>query len=145
MAIHDEVAVGSLLILADAGLKERRVFQSREAEAEIFADVSQRFLVDHALTTRRIEGGTAGIVGDLESPPIAAWDAIHKRFAMVAPDRQVGISEIRAVARRHAKEENILFGRTNQVTNNLEEQFPQPRPASKDVDVRCEPRPIRQD
>ena len=39
MAVDDEVTVGSLLVLADPSFEKRRVFQGREAEADIFSNV----------------------------------------------------------------------------------------------------------
>ena len=50
MAVDDEVTVRRLLVLADASLDQRDVFQGREAEGDVFANVFQRFLADGALT-----------------------------------------------------------------------------------------------
>ena len=44
MPIHNEVTVGSLLVLADTRLDQRSIFHRREAKSKIFAHALQRRL-----------------------------------------------------------------------------------------------------
>ena len=89
MAIDDEVTVGRLLVLADAGLNEWSVLQGRKAEGDIFADVLQRYGVNNSFAVCRIEIRSARVIGDFESAAVTARDAIVKVIAMIAPDGQM--------------------------------------------------------
>ena len=89
MAIYDEVAIGSLLVLADAGLNQRGIFHRREPEGEIFAHALQRCRTDHSFAERGIEGGAARIVGYFEPAPVAAGDAVEEAVTVVAPHRKM--------------------------------------------------------
>ena len=137
MPVDDEVTVGSLLVLADAGLDQRRVFQGREAEANIFANVFQRFRTDHALAIGGIEGRAARVVGDLESAAVAARDAVAKASAVIGPHWQMRVAEA-IISGRRAKEKDILLGGLHQIADGLREQLPEPRPAGEDVAVGLE-------
>src|SRR5580704_13754986 len=83
MALHDEVAVGRLLVLADPRLDQRSILHCRKTEREILANPFQCCLADYSLTIRRIERVTACIVGHFESAPVASGDAIEEAVAMV--------------------------------------------------------------
>ena len=94
MPVDDEVTVGGLLVLADAGFDERRVFQRREAEGEVFANVPQRLFIDHPLAVGRIEIRPPRIVGNFESATAAARDAVAEASAMIGPDGKMGVGEV---------------------------------------------------
>ena len=110
MPVDDEVAVRRLLVLADASFYQRRVSKGREAEGDVFANLLQCLLTDHALAIGRIEGRPARIVGDLESAAIAAGNAVAKASPVIGPYRQMLIRET-IIAGRRAEEENILLSR----------------------------------
>jgi len=120
MAVDDEMTVRRLLILADTRFDQRCIFQGREAEGDVFTDILQRFGIDYAFAARWIEVRSAGVVGDLESTAIAAWDAVVKLATMICPHRTVRIVES-CVSRRSAKEEDVLLGGADKITYRLRE------------------------
>src|SRR5271163_417338 len=62
MAIHNKVAVGSLLVLTDAGFDQRSIFHRRKTESNIFANALQRCRANHALAVSRIERPATRVV-----------------------------------------------------------------------------------
>src|SRR5271169_905780 len=108
MAIHDEITVGSLLVLADAGFDQRRIFHRRKAERDIFANALQRGLAHHPLAGSRVESVAACIIGHLEAAAIVAWDAVEETLAVVAPHRKMRVGEV-GVAPRCTEEKNVLL------------------------------------
>ena len=121
MPVEKKVAVRGLLVLADASLNQRRVFQGREAEADVFANFSQCLRTDHALSLRGIEVRPAGIVGNLESAAIAAGNAVAEFAAVIRPHGHRLIAEA-VVASGRTKEENVLLGRSYQAPNSFRKQ-----------------------
>src|ERR1700751_4759328 len=109
MPIDNKVAVGSLLVLANPSLNQRRIFQGREAKGNILADILQRLRSDCPLTESRIEIRPARIVGDLETAPVAAGNAIPKLPAMIGPHWHLAVRETRISGRR-AEEKYVLLG-----------------------------------
>src|SRR5580704_7211592 len=109
MAIHDEMAVGSLFVLADARFDERRILHRGKTESHVLADSLQGRRADNSLAGRGIEFTSTRIVGDFEPPAVVAWDAVEESLAMIAPHGQLGISEVRSVARRLAEEKDVLL------------------------------------
>src|ERR1700722_5417635 len=130
MPVHDEMPIRSLFILTRASLDQRRVFQGREAEADIFASVFECFLIDHALTGRGIERLSARVVGDLEPAPPASRNPVAKAATVIAPYRQMSVVEA-VISRWRSKKENILLGGLHKVPNRMRKQLSQPRPAGK--------------
>src|ERR1700691_415615 len=141
MAIDDEMAVGSLLVLADARLDQRSIFHSGKAKSKIFANPLQGHLADNALATRRIERRTARVVCHFEAAAAAAWNPVEKTFAMVAPNRKMQVGEARISSGR-AEEKNVLLGRTDNATQSFREQLAHPRAAGEDVVIGFEPRSV---
>src|ERR1700756_2201733 len=117
MTVHNEVAVGRLFILADSSLDEGRMFQGREAKANILPDVFQRFWADDPLACSRIEIGSAGIIGDLETPPIAAGNAVAKSPEVIRPDRHLVVAE-EGISGGRAKEKYVLLGCPDEVADD---------------------------
>ena len=78
MAIHDEMAVGRLLVLADARLDERRIFHRGKAESHVLADSLQGRRADNSLAGGGIEFTATRIVGDFEPSAVAARDAVEE-------------------------------------------------------------------
>src|SRR5580704_4153883 len=134
MTVDDEVAVGSLLVLADASFKQWRLFQGREAEADVLANVFERVGADDALAVGGIEGGAAGVVGDLEAAPSAAGNAVTKTPVMVTPDGQMAVAET-VVSGGGSEEKNVLLGGANQIADCSGKQLAQPWAAGEDVIV----------
>ena len=145
MAVDDEVTVGSLLVLADASLHQGRVFQGREAEGDVFANVFESFLADDALAGCGVEGGAASVVGNFESAAGTACEgagnSVAKTAAMVSPDGQMRVVEA-IVASGRAEEKNILLGGLHQIANGLGKQLAQPRAAAEDVGIGFELRAV---
>ena len=110
MPVDDEIAVRRLLVLAHASFYQGRVSKGREAEGDVFSNLLQCLLTDHALAIGRIEGRPARIVGDLESAAIAAGYAVTKASPVIGPYRQMLIRET-IIAAGRAEEENILLSR----------------------------------
>src|SRR5438270_4716990 len=121
MPVDKKVAVRGLLVLADASLNQRSIFQGREAEADVFANFPQCFRTRHALSVRRIEVRPAAIVGNLEAPAIAAGNSVAEFAAVIRPHGHRLIAEA-VVASGRAKEENILLRRSYQIAEGLREQ-----------------------
>src|SRR5579864_3125839 len=109
MAIDNEMAIGRLLVLADASLDQRRVLQGREAKSNILANVAQNLGRHYPFPRSRIELGATRIIGDLEPAPSAARNPVKKLSAMVAPHRHMTFAEA-IVSSRGAKKENLLLG-----------------------------------
>src|ERR1700674_2243297 len=120
MAVDDEVAVRSLLVLANASFHKRRVLQGREAKAKILANVSQSFLADYPLAVSGIENRTARVVGDLEPAPAAARNSVTKASPVIGPHRQMRVGKT-IIPGRRTKEKDILPGRLHEVTDGLRE------------------------
>ena len=108
MAVHDEVAVGSLLVLADARLDQRSIFHRGKTESNIFADALQGRLTDHSFAEGGIEGAAAGVIGDLEAAAVASWDAVEEAVAVIAPHGKMRVGEA-GVAGGGAEEKDILL------------------------------------
>src|ERR1700679_431330 len=122
MPIHNEVAVGSLLILANPGLDQRSVFHRGKTKGHIFAHSLQRCLAEHALAGSRIERPAARVIGDFEAAPIASWDAVEETLAVVAPHWKMRVGEPQVSGGR-SEEENILLGWLNKMAQSFREQF----------------------
>src|SRR5271168_4145185 len=115
MAIHNEITVLGLLVLANAGFDQRSVFHRGKAEGDIFANPLQCRLTDHALAVRRIERAAPRIVGHLESALVVARDAVEEALAVVAPHGKMLVREA-GVSGGRAEEKNVLLGGTNYAT-----------------------------
>src|SRR5579872_1366379 len=118
MPINNEMSVWSLLVLANASLDQRRVFQGREAEADVLANIFQRLRINDPLAIGRIERRPARVICDLEPAPITSRDAIAKASTMIGPHRQMRVAET-IIARRRSEEENILLGRLHEIAESL--------------------------
>ena len=139
MTVDNELAVGRLLILADARLNQRSIFQGREAEGQILANELQRLLADDSFPRGGIEGRTARVICNFETT--APRDAIKEAAAMVAPHWQVLVTKA-SVARRRTKEEDVLLGGLNEVADGAGKELAEPGSASEHVVVRGETRPV---
>src|ERR1700693_1051464 len=100
MPINDEVAVWSLLVLANASFHQRCALQGREAKAEILANVLQNFLADHALTHRGIEDPSARIIRNLEPTPVTPRNSVTKAPPMIGPHWQTPVAKTIVPSRR---------------------------------------------
>src|SRR5690242_313224 len=86
MPINNKVLIRRLFVLAHAGLKQRRVPEPREPEANILAHSFQRLVIDHPFAGGGIELRAARVVRHLESPPLMPRNAIHEMLPMISPD-----------------------------------------------------------
>src|SRR5712671_2103216 len=141
MTVDNELAVGRLLILADARFNQRSVFQGREAEGQILTNKLQRLPADDPFSRGRIEGRTARVICNFETTARVPRDAIEETAAMVAPHRQVLVTKA-SVARRRTKEEDVLLGGLNEIADGAGKKLAEPGSASEHVVVRGETRPV---
>src|SRR5437660_2208240 len=109
MTINDEVAVGSLLVLADSSLDQRSSLQRRKAEVEIFANSVQCFRADDPLAGSGVERRAAGVDSYFEAAPVVSRNAVDESSVVISPDRQLPVAEAR-IAGGCAEEEYILLG-----------------------------------
>src|SRR5438270_8328620 len=116
MTVDNELAVGRLFILADAGLNQRSIFQGREAEDQILTNELQRLRADHSFSRGGIEDRTAGVICNFETTARVPRDAIKETTAMVAPHWQVLVTKA-SVPRRRTKEEDVLLGGLNKIAD----------------------------
>ena len=141
MTVDNELAVGSLLVLADTGLDQRSIFQGREAEGQILADECQRLFADDPFSRSRIEGRAARVVCNFETAALVSRNAIKETAAMVAPHRHLAVVKA-SVARRCTEEEDVLLGGLNEIADSARKEFAQPGPAGEHVVVCSETRPV---
>ena len=120
MTIQDEVAVRSLLVLADTGLDQRGIFHRWKSDGNVFADAPQSCLTDNSLSLRGIELAASGVIGDLETAAAAARDAVEKAVAVIAPHRKLRIGKAK-ISGGSAEEENILLGCADYVAKSFRE------------------------
>src|SRR5215472_7431940 len=104
MAIHDEVGIGCVLVLADACFQQRRVCQPRETKSDVLAGGANILLIHNALTISRIEPRSADIAGNLESMTAIRRHAVEEPIPVIGPNRKLALAESR-IAGRSSKEE----------------------------------------
>src|SRR4029077_4644051 len=143
MPVDDEVGIGCLLILADTGFDQGSIFQGREAEREVIADVLNCFQVDQPFAGGGIEGWPARVGGEFEAAVVAAGNAVEKVVAVVAPDGQVFVRETR-IASGGSEEQDCLLGGGYQVANRLWEQTAEPGAAGENIEVGFQERGVRE-
>src|SRR5271165_511219 len=141
MPVHNEITVGRLLILADAGFDQRSFFHRGESEGDVFTNPRQCRLTDDLLPGSRIESGAPRIIGHLEAAAVVARDAVEKSLAVVAPHRKMLVGET-GVSGGRAEEKNVLLGGADHVAQSFGEQFAKPRSAGKDIVISFEPRAV---
>src|SRR3984885_11223323 len=122
MPIDDQMIVGAVLVLADAGLDQRRVFHRRKAEGEVIANRLHSGLAHRSFSGRRIEVWSSRVVGNLESATIRGWNAINKPVAIVGPDRQVRLRKA-IVSGRCTEEKHILLRGANAGADGFREEL----------------------
>src|SRR5262245_4090151 len=127
MAIDQKIAVRGVLVLADARLDERRVFQMRKAAGEVLTHWRQPLGRHLPLAGLRIECRTVTVERDLEPAGLQIRDAVDLT-AEVDPDGQQRRRES-PVARRSAKKEYFLARRMNAVSEHVGKHFGEPRAA----------------
>src|SRR5262249_13643737 len=140
MAVHQEMVIGGVLVLADAGLDERRSLERGETHRDVFARRGKTLGGRRALAARRVEVGTAGVVGDLEAAILVARDSVEETRDL-DPDRHAVLREAR-VAGGSAKEEDVLARRLDRLADRVGKDAPHPWPARENVRVGLEGRAV---
>ena len=130
MLIDQEIAVGAVFVLADAGFNDRGIFETWEAARDEFASGGDGIGTGDARLRVRICRGTVMVVSDFEA---AVFDVGHavEFVAQEKPGGKRGREEAR-VAGRNAEEENFLAGNEEAVGEQAGENFRQPGTAGED-------------
>src|SRR6266705_6891067 len=128
MTIDNEVAVGRLLVLANAGFDQRSILHPGEAEAEVVTRALQALVADAPITAGGIKRGAARVVCKLEAAPLIAGNSVHEGLAVVGPDGHLGFVEAYFTG-RWAEEKHILLRRKNFWPDRLGKEFAHPRAA----------------
>jgi len=142
MAIHDEVAVGSLLVLADAGLDQRSIFHRRKRNA-IYSRTS--FSVAWLTTLSPVVGSKAAprVSSATLKPRRHCRECRRESFSVIAPHWKIRVGEARVSGGR-PEEKNILLGGSDQLAQSFGKHFPQPGTARENIEIGFEPRTIRE-
>src|SRR5579863_4292468 len=108
MPVDDQVIVGAVFVLADAGFDQWRVFHRRKTEGDVIANHFQSRFAHYSFSGSRIELRASRIVGNLESTSVGGWNAIDEAFAIVGPDWQLRFCKA-SVSGGCTEEKDILF------------------------------------
>ena len=129
MAIDEEIAVGSIFVLAYPGFDDGCVFESRETAGEKIACGLCAFLRRDARLGVRVDGFAMGIAREFQA---AAFDIRHAiEFVFLEkPGGQTGRGETR-IARRSAEEKNLLTGREDAACEKFWKNLAEPGAASE--------------
>src|SRR5262249_46857365 len=134
MTVDDEVAVGTVLVLAHFCTEERGIPQQRKALAHELAHralaVSRRI----AIAVGWIELSPSRIVGDFEAAMQVARNAVHEAAAGVDPHGQARLDES-IVTGRGAEVVDLLPRGLHARANHVREHATEPRSAREDVSV----------
>jgi len=135
VSINNEVTVGCLLVLTNAALDQRGIFQTREAESEIFTNSFQSFRTYDTIVVSRIEFLAPCVVRDLESSTITSGNPVKEMIAVVCPHGQMRVSEVEAFAPHWSEEEYVLFRGSNPTANRIRKELAHPWSASEYVNI----------
>src|SRR5258707_201774 len=125
MEIEDETSVGAVLILANSGFHQRRVFHPRKAQRHVGPGFLHRFRHDGPVAVGRIESRAAAIVGDLEAAPLVSGYAIEGRRPVVDPAWNLRFIES-GIAWFHPEEEDLLARRPHAIADRIRKNLAQP-------------------
>src|SRR5580765_3293822 len=107
VAIQNKVVIRRVLILANTTFKQRSIRHRGKAHAQILTRGGQFFFRNLTLHCRGIGHRSAGIVGNLEAPPMVSGHTEKRTFASINPGWQALFSETH-VTRRSSEEEDLL-------------------------------------
>src|ERR1022692_4833378 len=131
VAVDQEIAVGRVLVLADARLHQGRMPQSGQALAEEIARGGERIGGWDAVGGGRVDGRAVLVEGDFDAAVFQIGKTVGPaRIAEVDPHRHGWRSEAR-VAGRCPKEERLLARGHDAFGEQIRKQFGQPRTAGE--------------
>src|SRR5438874_13633349 len=130
MAVQNKVAVGRLLVLANARFHQRCIFQGGEAQRDVFAGLMQFFRGGDAVHGGGIDLGPAAVIGNLEAAPLVSGNAVEgDAVALFHPDGQVLVAET-PISGGRTEEKNFLTSCTDEL-RQLRKNLSQPRATGK--------------
>src|SRR5438105_5600154 len=115
MAVQNKVAIGRLLVLADARFHQRGVFQRGKAQRDVFAGFMQFFRRGDAVDGGGIDLGPAAVIGNLETAPLVSRDSVEgDAVALFHPDGQLLVAET-PISGGRTEEKNFLTSCTDEL------------------------------
>src|SRR5580698_3855082 len=142
MPVDDQVIVGAVFVLADAGFDQWRVFHRRKTEGDVIANHFQSRFAHYPFSGSWIELRTSRIVCNLESTSVSGWDSIDEAVAIVGPDRQLRFRKA-IVSGGCTEEKDVLFRGANAGADSFRKELAQPGTAGEDIFIGHQPRAIR--
>ena len=115
MAIEYEMFVRTVLVLTHSRLEQRSSLEAGESELDILACRRQCRGGVRSLSGRGIERLAATIVSDLEPTPLASWNSVEDRLAVIDPNRKVG-GRVAMVSGRRAEIKDFLASRADTIS-----------------------------
>src|SRR5687768_8574794 len=112
MAVDQEMAVGTVFVLADPRLDQRRTGQGGKAHRQVVSRLFDAGGGRDAVAGGRIERLSARVVGNLEASVLVTRDTIEERLSELSPDGQIFVAEP-GISGRSAEEVDLLPGRPN--------------------------------
>src|SRR5271165_6492330 len=91
MPIDDEIVVGGIFVLADAGLDQGRIFHSRKTIGKIAAGLSEAIFAHQPLAGGWIELRPARVIGHFEAASLVSRNSVHEVVAVIGPHRYVAL------------------------------------------------------
>src|SRR5438270_11817545 len=104
MPVDDQIAIGTVLVLADFGCDQRRFRQLGKALAEEMTRASDAGLCRLAFGRRRIDCLSARVIGELETARAHIGKSVNDALAEVDPDRKISC----AVSLRSARRAEVI-------------------------------------
>src|ERR1700758_4781599 len=129
MPVHQEIAVRRVLLLAAASLDERRSRQCRKPSREVLARDRQSFLRRAAFAVIWVERWPMPVASNLKSARFQVRHSVH--LVRQAKPGWHGRRRKSCIAGWRAKEEDLLPCHKNSAAQQVLEQPPYPRPATK--------------
>src|SRR6202049_4984918 len=141
MAIDDQIAIGTVLVLTDFRGDQWRLGDLGKPLGQKVPRSGDAFRARGPIAARRIELHASSIVRQLESPPVQVWKAVDDSLAEVDPDRKMA-RQVTFRTSRSSEVEALLSCRTDPVAENLGEKASEPRTAGEHIHIRLQSRTV---
>src|SRR5271154_5474424 len=130
MVVHQEIAAGSIFVLADAALGNCGIAQRGKTMLYIAARLPRALRGSEARLDVRVHAFAVPIERDFQSARFEVWHAINL-IVLEEPGGQRRRSKTR-IARRRGEEKHFLAGGKNAWAKNFREKLSKPRTTGKD-------------